>query len=99
MTGGVAVDEVLGVGDLFRAAISPAATVSAAIAASGAPSLPLGALPTLSIVRFPAAKEPFQLAFRHRSPGSPSFWLTAGIPLCPWWRLLCSSRRPCISVS
>src|SRR5829696_3476075 len=83
MTSSVAVDEVLGVGDLFRTAISPASAVSAAISARGAPSLPLGALPALSIVRFPAAKEPFQLAFRHRSPGSPSFWLTAGVPTLP----------------
>jgi hypothetical protein len=83
MTGGVAVDEVLGVGDLFRAAVSPAATASAAIAASGAPGLPLRALPALSVVRFPAAKEPFQLAFRHRSPGSPSLSLTAGVPILP----------------
>ena len=83
VAGGVAVDEVLGLGVFFRTALSPTPTMSATIAASGAPGLPLGALPTLSIVRFPAAKEPFQLAFRHRSPGSPSFWLTAGVPTLP----------------
>ena len=54
---------------------------------------------TDGVVRFPTSKESFQLVFCHRSPGSPSFWLTAGIPFCLWWRLLRSSRRPYVSVS
>src|SRR6187549_1228428 len=56
VTSGVAVDEVFGVGDFFRAAFSPASTASATVAASGAPGLPLRALRASSVVRFPATE-------------------------------------------
>jgi hypothetical protein len=61
----------------------PASAPSAAIATPFATTLLRHALCALRVVRFPAAKQSFQLAFRHRSPSSPSFWLTAGIPTLP----------------
>ena len=94
---GVAIDVVLGLGDLFWA-VPPAFAPAAPIAAPLATGLFRRLLRALSVVHFPAPEQSFQLVLCHRFPWSPSFWLTAGIPTLSLVALAVSIAAP-VSVS
>ena len=57
------------------------------------------ALGVLSVARFPASEQSLHLFFCHRSPCSPSRWLTAGIPTLPLVALAASiAASVCIGI-